>query len=1019
MMRKKQTGFSLLAIIAGVCRIDPAVAQRQPDPNVGHRQYTKLGTMDGNLVRTIFLNHGEVANWNLPNLPSGEWPKGSGQTYIDGVPVIVSVETRDIYGNIIHPMETMYREFIDLDPETLTPWGWAPLPGYANPDQDEPALSDDPNTWPATWPDRPPEWDGFWNGFFGKGVFNAQLETYFVFDDDPDEEWDFYPDSTDLERRGVGLEVATRGFQWSNVLAEDTIFWLYQITNEGTTDYTRTVFAQYIDWGVGGHDDSGDDSGSYDTKLDIAFAWDSDNRGTPGNWSPVGVAGYGFLESPGNGSNGKDDDEDGLIDERRDDGIDNDNDWRPFSDLNGNGEWDEGEPLNDDLGADGIGPFDEGYTGPDFGQGDGRPTPGEPNFDATDPDESDQIGLTGFSIFPVHFYELTDDEQNWEVFTSALPPREELLQSVNLGMFFSSGTFPLLAGQTESFSMALLFGEDLDDLARTKKTVQQIYDADYRFAEPPKKPTLYAVPGDRKVTLYWDDVAESSYDRFLQQYDFEGYAIYRATDPELLEPRIITDSYGNLTFRKPIARFDLKNGLKGPHPIDVRGIKYDLGNDTGLRHVYVDTEVENGQTYYYAVVAYDRGFIDTTVIGTVEGIPPSETTAIIKTDLVGGVKTDINTAVVTPRAPVAGYVPADIPGGILKEAVTTGTIQVDIVDPRILKDNHTYEVDFMSRSPYFIDERPLFRIRNLTTGETIVEDMELAEQGQMSPVFDGLMVLFYNAPGVSVIDTATGWLVGESDLQVEIRLSPLFFGRNVPYPADYEIQFFDTVVDTSVRLLFGQKRIPTRFRIWNVTESRREAFMFFDYDDNAILSPGDELVIAIGDSAGKPPRRGTFKTAWSFKFFSDSAVTEPRLPRAGDVFQMKTTKPFRSGDRFRFTIRAPSMDVEKARQDLEKIAVVPNPYVVAASWEPRSPFTVGRGPRKLAFINLPPKCTIRIYTTAGYLVDTIEHESSLDNGTAFWDMVSRDGMDIAYGVYIYHVDAPGIGQKIGKFAVVK
>ncbi|RMD93999.1 MAG: hypothetical protein D6813_03040, partial [Calditrichaeota bacterium] len=394
--------------------IHEALAQRTPDPNVGNRRNTRQGIMDGNLVRTLFKNHGEVADW--PNQPSGEWPKGSGHSYVDGVPIIVQVETRDIHGNIIHPMETMYREFIDLSPD-LVPWGWAPLPGYFNPAQDKPALSDDPNTWPAFWPDRPPSWAGFWNGFFGKGVFNAQLETYFVFDDDPDEEFDFYPDSTDHERRGAGLEVATRGFQWSNVLAEDTIFWLYEITNEGTTDYQKTIYAQYVDWGVGGTDDSGDDSGSFDTKLDIAFAWDEDNRGTPGNWTPVGVAGYGFLESPGNGTDGIDNDEDGIVDERRDDGIDNDHDWRPFTDRNNNGKWDPGEPLNDDLGADGVGPFDLQYTGPDEGEGDGIPTPGEPNFDATDPDESDQIGLTGFSIFPVHFYELWNDEENWTVFT--------------------------------------------------------------------------------------------------------------------------------------------------------------------------------------------------------------------------------------------------------------------------------------------------------------------------------------------------------------------------------------------------------------------------------------------------------------------------------------------------------------------------------------------------------------------------------------------------------------------------
>ena len=32
-----------------------------------------------------------------------------------------------------------------------------------------------------------------------------------------------------------------------------------------------------------------------------------------------------------------------------------------------------------------------------------------------------------------------------------------------------------------------------------------------------------------------------------------------------------------------------------------------LGDDTGLKHSFIDTDVVNGQTYYYAVVAYDSG----------------------------------------------------------------------------------------------------------------------------------------------------------------------------------------------------------------------------------------------------------------------------------------------------------------------------------------------------------------------------------------------------------------------------
>ncbi|HEX9974593.1 MAG TPA: hypothetical protein VGD14_21175, partial [bacterium] len=118
----------------------------------------------------------------------------------------------------------------------------------------------------------------------------------------------------------------------------------------------------------------------------------------------------------------------------------------------------------------------------------------------------------------------------------------------------------------------------------------------------------------------------------------------------------------------------------------------------------------------------------------------------------------------------------------------------------------------------------------------------------------------------------------------------------------------------------------------------------------------------------------------------------------------------------------------------ENVYVVPNPYVAAATWERRNPFLRGRGERHIWFCNLPKKCTVRIYTIRGYLIDTIEYNgenysspeydtglslSGTPIGAVPWNLVSKDGMDIAYGVYIYHVDAPGIGEHIGKFAVIK
>ncbi|NIX58528.1 MAG: hypothetical protein GWN14_22060 [candidate division Zixibacteria bacterium] len=49
----------------------------------------------------------------------------------------------------------------------------------------------------------------------------------------------------------------------------------------------------------------------------------------------------------------------------------------------------------------------------------------------------------------------------------------------------------------------------------------------------------------------------------------------------------------------------------------------------------------------------------------------------------------------------------------------------------------------------------------------------------------------------------------------------------------------------------------------------------------------------------------------------------------------------------------------------------------------------------------------------------IEHRASEDNRRASWDLRTKDGLEIAHGMYFYAVEAPGIGVKTGKFAVIK
>ncbi len=720
--------------------------------------------------------------------------------------------------------------------------------------------------------------------------------------------------------------------------------------------------------------------------------------------------------------NGIDDDLDGIVDERRDDGIDNDGDWRPFSDLNGNGVWDPNEPLNDDLGKDGVGPFDRQYKGPDEGEGDGLPTDGEPNFDRTDKDESDQIGLTSMSI-----YRLVEggggdgwprnDEGLWRRMSYA--NFDTSLKRSNIHMLFGSGPFELKKGTRERFSMALLFGNDLEDLIKNKITVQQIYNANYNFTRPPLKPLVHAVAGDGKVFLYWDNIAEESRDPFLPdsvgnpRKDFEGYLIYRSTEPQFNDIKVITDSRGNPVFWKPIAQFDLIDGIEGPDPVGVEGAHFYRGSETGLRHSFVDTNVVNGQTYYYAVVSYDQGDPS---FGE-KGLPPSECTKNITEDIVGNITfVDINCAIVTPNAPAAGYVPPEISGDLsTANGVGSGKLSVEIIDPSLVKDNTTYRVVFHSVGDfpqYMTSAYSIYEVK----ADTLLPVMEKIDASQFgdenpSPPVDGFIVKAYIDTPITVNPDLTGWLINNSHVNLTMNVKPhtRYTALAQPWPADYKIVFFDAVADTSI-----VNNKPLNVKVYNLTENREASFILFDNNGDGKISVGDVLTIV------EPMEGGTFKFAYDIEFNPPPInAGQPIFPGEGDEFLISTYRPFYEGDYFEFTTKAADTDINLAKSQLDKIHVVPNPYIGGAKWEPRKVFGAGRGQRKIDFIHLPAKCTIRIFTISGKLVKTIYHETSSLNGAESWDLVSDDGMDVSYGVYIYHVEAPGIGEHIGKFAIVK
>ncbi|HRY60612.1 MAG TPA: hypothetical protein P5266_00325, partial [Candidatus Fermentibacter sp.] len=74
---------------------------------------------------------------------------------------------------------------------------------------------------------------------------------------------------------------------------------------------------------------------------------------------------------------------------------------------------------------------------------------------------------------------------------------------------------------------------------------------------------------------------------------------------------------------------------------------------------------------------------------------------------------------------------------------------------------------------------------------------------------------------------------------------------------------------------------------------------------------------------------------------------------------------------------------------------------------------------KIAFINLPAMCDIYIYTLGGDHVVTLEHRGwGGDEGTEFWDLISRNDQEVVSGLYFYRIETED-DYVIGKFAIIK
>ena len=99
-------------------------------------------------------------------------------------------------------------------------------------------------------------------------------------------------------------------------------------------------------------------------------------------------------------------------------------------------------------------------------------------------------------------------------------------------------------------------------------------------------------------------------------------------------------------------------------------------------------------------------------------------------------------------------------------------------------------------------------------------------------------------------------------------------------------------------------------------------------------------------------------------------------------------------------------NVPAAASVLDIINIVPNPYYAFSEYERNKVDT------RIKITNLPEKCTVTIYNTAGKMINQFKK----DNTSTYldWTLTNKVGIPVSSGVYLVHVDVPGVGEVIKK-----
>lgn len=658
-------------------------------------------------------------------------------------------------------------------------------------------------------------------------------------------------------------------------------------------------------------------------------------------------------------------------------------------------------------------------------------------------------------------------------------------------MALCSGPFTMANGDTQEIVVAAIVGQGSNRLSSISvlkfydQIAQFAYDVNFDLPSPPARPIVQVGELNNQIVLNWGDPATASITESQNDkgYVFEGYNVYQLPGPGFSNPKLV-------------ATFDRVNGV-----LNILDNVYDdavgtvitkpvqFGNDYGIQRTYTitrdlinDKPLVNGQSYYFAVTAYNYNNTPGIVPSTLESAP-----IVLQ---------------IIPQSAKPGVTYSYSVGDTIKAThvgASDGLVNAFIVDPSRLT-GHTYRVTFDTSGG-----TNKWNLTNVTTN-TVILSNQTDQTGTLSYTFDGLQVSVIGAPndaknfqhvagpsgpinppsfgafafnnnGFPTLDggvPGTGTPIndrpsddwgggrwgfnhgGGADATYATFVSRVFrndnFTRFVPY--DFEIRF--TAAGGKAYMAFTSGSVvDVPFELWNIgistpddpSDDFRMIPWIFDEDGNdqfnlmAIdhsVSGGDndpytdwiywrepnpktpgtagyDAFVAAGASYDGTQGTGAEVMARTVLVnFNGGSVTGPpnaTMPATGNVIRILSTKPNGVNDVFTFTANAPTISVERAKEDIKKINVFPNPYFGFNSKEPNK-YT-----KYVTFNHLPQKAIISIVNLAGVRVRKLEKDSP--SQFLNWDLKNEAGLPVASGMYVVYIDLGNLGTKILKLAVIQ